>query len=74
MPGHGAVCVVDAVLTQAALFDHLREHAERMKHAGATAEEAESTYEPNRRFRSFDVLSWNFTIGGAMRSYFAAAG
>jgi hypothetical protein len=53
-------------------MDALREHAERMIRVGATVEEAERRYIVPRQFRHFEVLSWTFTVGGAMRSYFSA--
>jgi glyoxylase-like metal-dependent hydrolase (beta-lactamase superfamily II) len=72
VPGHGAIGSVDDVRLQGALMDELREHAEMMIRTGATVEEAERRYRIPRRFRSFDMLSWNFTVGGAMRTYFSA--
>ena len=72
VPGHGALGRKEQVREQAALMDDLRQHAERMMRAGATADEAERRYEIPRQFRDFDILSWNFTVGGAMRTYFEA--
>jgi hypothetical protein len=60
------------VRDQAALMDDLRRHAERMLQAGASVDEAERRYVVPRRFADFDVLCWAFTVGGAMRSCFAA--
>jgi hypothetical protein len=54
------------------LLDQLREHAERMIKLGVGAEEAERRYVVPRAFADFDILCWNFTVGGAMRTYFAA--
>ena len=71
VPGHGAVCRAGNVRAQADLFDHLREHAERMKAAGASAEEAQARYRQPKRFEGYGILAWDFTIGAAMRSYFA---
>ena len=71
VPGHGPVCGIEGVRDQAALFDHLREHAERMKATGTTAEEAASRYRVPRRFDRYQILSWSLTIGGAMTGYFA---
>jgi glyoxylase-like metal-dependent hydrolase (beta-lactamase superfamily II) len=73
IPGHGAIGRVDDVRLQAALMDDLRGHADRMMQAGATAEEAERRYQVPPRFRGFDLLCWAFTVGGAMKAYFANA-
>lgn len=71
VPGHHAVCGRGVVREQAALFDDLYAHAERMMRAGATAEEAERRYIVPKRFQNHEIgPSW-FTIGAAMRSYFA---
>src|SRR5262249_30778451 len=70
VPGHGPVCGRETVLEQCALFDGLRSHAEKMIRTGANAEEAERRYTVPRRFQSFRLRSWDFTVGAAMRSYF----
>jgi glyoxylase-like metal-dependent hydrolase (beta-lactamase superfamily II) len=71
VPGHGPVCGLDTVRDQCALFDDLRAHAEKMMRVGATAEEAGRRYVVPERFQNFSIHSWDFTIGAAMRSYFA---
>jgi cyclase len=72
VPGHGAVCGVDVVREQADLMDDLRSHAKRMMRAGATAEEAERRYLVPKAFATYGVFSWNWTIGAALQSYYAA--
>ena len=72
VPGHGQVGRQAHVHEQAMLLDQLREHAERMIKLGVSAEEAERRYVVPRAFADFDILCWNFTVGGAMRTYFAA--
>ncbi|HKE22747.1 MAG TPA: MBL fold metallo-hydrolase, partial [Bryobacteraceae bacterium] len=72
IPGHGPLSGIEHVREQATLMDALREHAERMIRVGATVEEAERRYVVPRQFQHFEVLSWSFTVGGAMRSYFSA--
>ena len=72
IPGHGPLGRLEHVRAQAAIMDDLRAHAERMQHAGATVEEAERRYVVPRQFSDFDMLCWNFTVGGAMRTYFEA--
>jgi glyoxylase-like metal-dependent hydrolase (beta-lactamase superfamily II) len=72
VPGHGPVGTAARVREQAAVLDHLREHAEQMITLGVSVEEAERRYVVPREFASFDMLCWNFTVGGAMRTYFAA--
>jgi cyclase len=74
IPGHGPVCGLDTVREQSALFDDLRAHAEKMMRAGASAEEAERRYVVPERFSSWGMRSWDFTVGAAMRSYFARLG
>ncbi|HEY7284279.1 MAG TPA: MBL fold metallo-hydrolase [Vicinamibacterales bacterium] len=74
VPGHGPVGRLAQVREQAAIMDDLREHAERMMQRGASVEEAERTYAVPRPFESFEVLCWGFTVGGAMRGYYAAHG
>lgn len=71
VPGHGPVCGLETVQDQCALFDDLRAHAEKMARAGASADEAERRYLPPQRFQNYRIHSWDFTIGAAMRSYFA---
>ena len=71
VPGHGPVCGLETVRDQCALFDDLRAHAEKMMRAGATPAEAERRYLAPARFQNYGIHSWDFTIGAAMRSYFA---
>ena len=73
VPGHAAVCGLEVVRDQAALMDDLQAHADKMKRAGATAEEAERRYVVPERFKDYHLLSWDFSVGAAMRSYFATA-
>ena len=71
VPGHGAIGRVDDVRRQTALMDDLRHHAEQMMRAGADVDEAERRYVVPKAFRDFEILSWAFTVGGAMRSLYA---
>jgi glyoxylase-like metal-dependent hydrolase (beta-lactamase superfamily II) len=71
VPGHGPVCGIETVRDQCALFDDLRAHAEKMVRAGATVDEAERRYLVPEQFQNYSIHSWDFTIGAAMRSYFA---
>ena len=71
VPGHGPVCGVDTVRDQCALFDDLRAHAEKMLRAGVAVDEAERRYLVPKQFQNHSIHSWDFTIGAAMRSYFA---
>ena len=70
VPGHGPVCGQETVKEQMALFDDLKGHAEKMKRAGASVEEAERRYVVPARFQRFAVHSWGLTVGAAMRSYY----
>ena len=56
------------------LFDDLRAYAEKMKKAGATAEEATRRYTVPPRFQDFGFFAWGWTIGAAVESYFAVIG
>jgi glyoxylase-like metal-dependent hydrolase (beta-lactamase superfamily II) len=73
VPGHAAVCGLEVVRDQAELMDDLRAHAEKMKRAGATAEEAERRYVVPERYKDYHMFCWGFTVGTAMRSYFGSA-
>jgi glyoxylase-like metal-dependent hydrolase (beta-lactamase superfamily II) len=70
IPGHGPVCGQETVREQAALFDDLRSHAEKMRRTGATAEQAERRYAVPKRFGDYGIHSWGLSVGAAMRSYF----
>jgi cyclase len=72
VPGHRAVCGLETVREQAALMDDLLAHAERMIRADATPDQAEQRYIVPKRFQDYRLSSWDFTVGSAMRSYFAA--
>jgi glyoxylase-like metal-dependent hydrolase (beta-lactamase superfamily II) len=72
IPGHGPIGSLNEIREHAAIMDDLRDHAERMMRAGVPADEAEIRYAVPRRFRRFEMLCWAFTVGGAMRNYYAA--
>jgi glyoxylase-like metal-dependent hydrolase (beta-lactamase superfamily II) len=72
VPGHGQVGTVARVHEQTNVLDHLREHAERMIKLGVSVEEAERRYAVPHAFEGYDMLCWNGTVGGAMRTYYAA--
>jgi glyoxylase-like metal-dependent hydrolase (beta-lactamase superfamily II) len=71
IPGHGAVCGLDTVQDQCALFDDLRGHAEKMLKTGAAVDEAADRYVVPGRFQGYHMRSWDFTVGAAVRSYYA---
>ena len=70
VPGHQAVCGLETVRDQSALFDDLHAHAEKMIRDGANADEADRRYLVPKRFHDFH-LEWGFSIGPAMRDYYA---
>lgn len=74
VPGHGPVCGLEVVREQQDLFDDLRAHAEKMRKAGASAEEATRRYVVPQRFRDFGIFAWSWTVGAAIESYFAGLG
>lgn len=71
VPGHGPVCDLGTVREQMDLMDDLRAHAEKMMRAGASVEEAERRYPVPKRFETFQVFSWNWTVGAALASYYS---
>ena len=71
VPGHGPICGVEVVHEFADLIDDLHSHSERMIRAGASIEEATRRYAVPPRFEKFGMFSWDWAIGGAMRSYYA---
>ena len=71
VPGHQAACGREVVREQSARMDDLRAHGEKMMRAGATAEEAERRHIVPKRFQKYEVDPRAFTIGAAMRSYYA---
>jgi cyclase len=72
VPGHGPMCGLETVREQVDLLDDLRSHAEKMIQKGASVEEAARRYIVPPRFQDFDTFSWNWTIGAALQSYYAA--
>lgn len=71
VPGHGSVCGIEVVREFADLIDDLQSHAQKMMKDGASVEEATQRYTVPQRFEKFDVFSWDWAIGGAMRSCYA---
>jgi glyoxylase-like metal-dependent hydrolase (beta-lactamase superfamily II) len=71
VPGHGPICGVEVVREFADLIDDLHGHSEKMIRTGASVEEATQRYDVPARFEKFEMNSWDWAIGGAMRSYYA---
>jgi metallo-beta-lactamase superfamily protein len=71
VPGHGALCGVDAVQTMADVMDDLRLHAERMLKAGLPVGEAQRRYVVPPRFESLAIVAWGFTVAAAIDKYCA---
>ncbi len=71
VPGHGPACGRQAIVEQAALFDDLRQHAERMIAAGVDPDEAAARYVAPARFREYDQWARSWTIGAALKSLYA---
>jgi cyclase len=71
VPGHGPICGPEAARVFADLLDHLRAHAEKMIAAGAKVAEAEDRYVIPTPFKEYDASWWDWTIGAALRSYYA---
>ena len=72
VPGHGQVCGLEVVREQCDLFDDLHGHAEKMIRVGATPDEAERRYVQPRRFASFEIHAWGWSVGAAMQNYYTA--
>jgi glyoxylase-like metal-dependent hydrolase (beta-lactamase superfamily II) len=73
VPGHGPVCDRDAARAFADLLDDLRHHAQRMKKAGASADEAADRYVVPAPFQRYAIFSWAWTIGAAIGGYYRAS-
>jgi cyclase len=74
VPGHGGVCNREVVAELAALFDDLRAHADRMKEAGASVDEASRRYQVPKQFEEWGPFSWELTMGDALKSYYEVSG
>jgi glyoxylase-like metal-dependent hydrolase (beta-lactamase superfamily II) len=70
VPGHGPICGVEVVHEFADLIDDLHSHAQKMIQAGESVEEATQRYAVPPRFEKFGIFSWDWAVGGAMRSYY----
>lgn len=71
VPGHGPICGIEVVREFGELIDDLSSHSQKMIRAGASVEEATARYTVPARFEKFDLFSWDWSVGGAMRSYYA---
>jgi cyclase len=71
VPGHGPICGVEVVREFADLIDDLHNHSQKMMETGARVEEAVRRYTVPSQFEKFEMFSWDWAIGGAMRSYYA---
>jgi biotin operon repressor len=74
VPGHGPVCGQETVRDQINIFDDLRAHAEKMRHAGVPVEIAEQHYRVPKAYRRFDTSAWHYCVGSALLSYYAGSG
>jgi glyoxylase-like metal-dependent hydrolase (beta-lactamase superfamily II) len=71
VPGHGPICGVEVVREFADLIDDLHNHSQRMIRTGARVEEAIRRYTTPSQFEKFEMFSWDWVIGGAMRNYYS---
>jgi len=71
VPGHGPLCTSQDIRAQIDLLDDLQQHANRMKAAGTPIDEAIKRYEVPPRFRDYEIFSWAWTIGAALKNYYA---
>jgi len=71
VPGHGPICGVAIVREFADLIDDLQRHSQNMIQAGASVQEATDRYTVPVQFRNFSIFSWDWCIGGVMRSCYA---
>ncbi len=65
VPGHGAVCGLEVVEQERAIFADLRNHAEKMLKAGVPWREAAQRYVVPPQFAKLGMFSWGFCVGGA---------
>lgn len=70
IPGHGPPCGLEAVQSMADVMDDLRRHAEQMMRTGVPLDEAQRRYVIPRRFESFAIFAWGFTVGAAIQKYY----
>jgi cyclase len=72
VPGHGPICDRGGVREFIDLLDDLHAHADKMIAAGASSVEAEDRYQVPPGFSEYSQSWWDWEIGAAMRSYYAA--
>jgi len=73
VPGHGAVCGVEAVELLQSVFGDLAEHARQMARLGVPLREAQARYSVPERFKDLAVFSWGFCIENAVAQFYQAA-
>jgi glyoxylase-like metal-dependent hydrolase (beta-lactamase superfamily II) len=70
VPGHGAVCGLEAVAQERAIIEDLGSHAQKMLKAGVTDwREASQRYVIPPQFSKLGYFSWGFCIGGAIAHF-----
>ncbi len=70
VPGHGQLCGQEGVAGERAVFEHLREHAEKCYRAGLPVEEAQRRYTVPEKFAGHMVFSWWFCIETAIAKFY----
>ena len=73
VPGHGEVCGREVVAELAALFEDLRAHAEKMKKAGVSFEEASRRYQIPKQLADWAPFSWELTMGDGLKRFYDQA-
>jgi glyoxylase-like metal-dependent hydrolase (beta-lactamase superfamily II) len=70
VPGHGTLCSRQGVLTLLDIVDDLKGHARRMFDKHRNPEEAIQSYRVPEKYSDWGVISWDFSIGMAIRKYY----
>jgi cyclase len=70
VPGHGPYGGREIVLEQKALLEDIHAHTKSMRNSGIDAEEAARRYVVPKRFEGFEIFSWDWCIGDALRSFY----
>jgi len=71
IPGHGQICGQEGVTALSNIFDDLSAQAEKMHKAGLSADDAADQYVIPESLKKFSAPVWGFTIGAAIKKFYA---
>jgi glyoxylase-like metal-dependent hydrolase (beta-lactamase superfamily II) len=72
VPGHGTICGQEGVRALLDIITDLKGHAKRMFDQRVTVEDAIHSYRVPEKYSDWKVVSWDFSIGMAIRNYYTA--